>query len=177
MYVFDLETKELKQQEYAEGKIKPPIRNSHTLTKDGTKAYLFGGANSDGPLKDLYSLDLETLEFSRIALDESEMNLPMIEMHTAHMYRGTHLLLIGGRKLETGQPLSNIAFSDDIYAVELATGKVSLFGRLPTAIGSHVSAIVDDKYLVVYGGTNGLRFFDSITRYDIAAKEWTLMTV
>ena len=101
----------------------------------------------------------------------------MIEMHTAHMYMGTHLLLIGGRKLETGQPLSNIAFSDDIYAVELATGKVSLFGRLPTAIGSHVSAIVDDKYLVVYGGTNGLRFFDSIIRYDIAAKEWTLMTV
>ena len=72
--------------------------------------------------------------------------------------------------------MEHIVFSDDIYAIELATGKVSLFGRLPTALGSHVSAIVDDKYLVVYGGTNGLRFFDSILRYEIETKEWNLMT-
>ena len=51
-----------------------------------------------------------------------------------------------------------------------------MFGRLPTALGSHVSSIVDDQYIVVYGGTNGLRFFDSILRYDINAKDWTLMT-
>lgn len=72
--------------------------------------------------------------------------------------------------------MAEITFSDDIYAIELATGKVSLFGRLPTALGSHVSASVDDEYLVVYGGTNGLRFFDSILRYEIASKQWTLMT-
>lgn len=100
----------------------------------------------------------------------------MIEMHSAHVYKGTHLLLIGGRKLEVGQPLASIVFSDDIYAIELATGKVSMFGRLPSACGSHVSAIVDDEYIVLYGGTNGLRFFDSILRYDISTKDWTLMT-
>ena len=72
--------------------------------------------------------------------------------------------------------MTEIVFSNDIYSVELANGKVSLFGSLPTALGSHVSAIVDDKYLVVYGGTNGLRFFDSILRYEIETKEWTLMT-
>lgn len=60
--------------------------------------------------------------------------------------------------------------------MELETGKVAQFGTLPTALGSHVSAIVDDKYLVVYGGTNGLRFFDSIMRYEIETREWTLMT-
>ena len=43
-------------------------------------------------------------------------------------------------------------------------------------MGSHVSAIIDDKYLIVYGGTNGYRFFDSILRYDIDEKGWTLMT-
>ena len=72
--------------------------------------------------------------------------------------------------------MTEIAFSNDIYSVELETGKVAMFGSLPTALGSHVSAIVDDKYLVVYGGTNGLRFFDSILRYEIESKEWTLMT-
>lgn len=179
MYVLDLTTLAMQQHEYADGAIIPPIRNSHTFTKGpegSNKAYIFGGANSDGPLKDLYELNMETLEFTKMALDETEMNLPMIEMHTAHLYQGTHLLIIGGRKLEVGQPLQEIVFSDDIYAVELATGKVTMWGRLPTALGSHVSAIVDDQYLVVYGGTNGLRFFDAILRYEIATKDWTLMT-
>lgn len=53
---------------------------------------------------------------------------------------------------------------------------MSIFGSLPTAIGSHVSMLVDDKYLVIYGGTNGFRFFDNILRYEIANQQWTLMT-
>jgi hypothetical protein len=57
----------------------------------------------------------------------------------------------------------------------LATKKVSLLGRLPSALGSHVSMLIDDKYLLVYGGTNGYRFFDSLMRYDIENKKWTLM--
>jgi hypothetical protein len=39
-----------------------------------------------------------------------------------------------------------------------------------------VSYILDDKYLLVYGGTNGLRFFDSIIRCDLEFKLWTLLT-
>ena len=96
------------------------MRNSHTLTKGSNgKAYLFGGANSDGPLKDFYELDLATLNFTKIQLDETDMSLPMIEMHTAHIYQGTHILLIGGRKLEVGQPLASIAFSDDMQSSSL----------------------------------------------------------
>jgi len=176
MFTLDLNALTMKQHEYADGSIQPPPRNSHTLTKNGDKAYLFGGANQDGPLKDLYELDLASLTFKKIVLDESEMNMPMVEMHSAHILNGTHLLLIGGRKLEVGHQLADINFSDDMYTIELATGKVALFGRLPTALGSHVSAIVDDQFIVVYGGTNGLRFFDSLMRYNIEAKEWTLMT-
>ena len=108
VYRLDLATLTLSQHEYPDGAITPPARNSHTLTKstaDPSKAYLFGGANQDGPLKDLYELDLDSLAFTKIALDETEMNLPMMEMHSAHILNGTHLLLIGGRKLEVGQPL------------------------------------------------------------------------
>lgn len=57
----------------------------------------------------------------------------------------------------------------------MVTKKVSHFGRLPSALGSHVSMLIDDKFLLVYGGTNGYRFFDSLMRYDIANKKWTLM--
>lgn len=176
LYILNLEDNTLKEHIYQKDKVIPPKRNSHTMTKlNDQKAYLFGGANTDGPLKDLYELNLETLDFTRVALDESETSLPMIEMHTAHIYKGTHLLIIGGRKCDVGQPVESTTFNDEIYSIELATGKVGLFGKLPTAIGSHVSLILDDKYLICYGGTNGFRFFDSILRYEIDAKEWTLM--
>ena len=45
---------------------------------------------------------------------------------------------------------------------------VSEFGKLPSDLASHQSALIDDKFLIVYGGTNGLRFFDSVIRYTIA---------
>ena len=63
-----------------------------------------------------------------------------------------------------------------MYTIDVESGEVAEFGTLPSAIGSHVSAIVDDKFIVVYGGTNGYRFFDNILRYEIDAKRWTLMT-
>ena len=154
----------------------PPKRNSHTMVTSGDKAYIFGGANSDGPRKDLFELDLTTYKYKSIKLNESECQLPMIEMHTAHIYQGDKLLLIGGRALEVGKELDQIMFSDTIYQVDLTSGKVSQFCLLPSALGSHVSFIVDDKYLLLYGGTNGLRFFDSILRCDLEFKLWTTMT-
>ena len=61
-------------------------------------------------------------------------------------------------------------------SIHLETKKVSVFGRLPSSIGAHVSALVDDKYLVMYGGTNGFNFFDTILRFEIETKKWTMMT-
>jgi hypothetical protein len=60
--------------------------------------------------------------------------------------------------------------------VDVTDGTVEIFGKLPADLASHQSALIDDKYIVMYGGTNGLRFFDSIVRYSIADKKWTLMT-
>ena len=66
-------------------------------------------------------------------------------------------------------------FRDVILSLDMKTGKLEEFAQLPTALAAHSSFMVDDKYLVIYGGTNGLRFFDNIIRYDIAAKEWRMM--
>ena len=57
--------------------------------------------------------------------------------------------------------------SNTIYAIELANGKVSIFGQLPSSFASHVSALIDDRYLITYGGTDGQQFFNSFLRYDI----------
>ena len=73
---------------YGDGEIAPIPRNSHTLTPAGAgAAYMFGGANEEGPRRDLMKLDLETLRFSHIKLVETEkVKLPSLEMHTAHVY-------------------------------------------------------------------------------------------
>ena len=63
-----------------------------------------------------------------------------------------------------------------IIQLDLKTGKVSDFATLPTGLASHTSYLIDDRYLMIYGGTNGLRFFDNVIRYDIQNKEWRLMT-
>jgi len=146
------------------------------MTVVGERAFVFGGANSDGPRKDLIELDLKTLKWKNIMLDDKDCPLPMIEMHTAHVYKENQLLVVGGRALEIGKELDQVMFSDVIYSINLDTGKVSEFCSLPSALASHVSCIIEDKYLIVYGGTNGLRFFDSILRLDLDAKTWTLMT-
>jgi hypothetical protein len=68
-------------------------------------------------------------------------------------------------------------FRDSIVCVDIETGKVEgEFARLPTGLASHCSWLMDDRYLVVYGGTNGLRFFENVIRYDIETKSWTMMT-
>jgi hypothetical protein len=67
-------------------------------------------------------------------------------------------------------------FRDVISCLDLGTGEIiEEFAQLPTAIASHQSFLIDDKYLLIYGGTNGLSLFDNVIRYDIANKQWKLM--
>jgi len=91
---------------YGEGEIAPAPRNSHTMVSDGQgSAYMFGGANEEGPRRDLFKLDLDTMRFSNIKIqDESKIKVPYLEMHTSHMYNnGKNLLILGGRGMFPGQ--------------------------------------------------------------------------
>jgi len=68
-------------------------------------------------------------------------------------------------------------FRDTIISLDLNTGEINEeFAQLPSALASQTSILMDDKFLFIYGGTNGMRFFDNVIRYDIEKKEWTLMT-
>lgn len=53
----------LKQVEFKHDEAVPPKRNSHTMVASPHSAYIFGGANSDGPLNDLWRFDFETKKF------------------------------------------------------------------------------------------------------------------
>ena len=66
-------------------------------------------------------------------------------------------------------------YSETIFSVNILTGKVSIFGSLPTSIGGHVSFLVDNRYIVVLGGTDGYEILVSCWRYDITTAKWTKM--
>lgn len=108
VYLLDLaDGKTLKRIHFQEGKVIPPKRNSHTFVRavgEDQRAFLACGANSDGPLKDIYEVDLKSFEFTKLVLDESEMLLSATEMHTCHVYNNnTELLLVGGRALPSNE--------------------------------------------------------------------------
>ena len=97
VFVYHHEKNELEKIEYLqEGQVVPKPRNSHSFTQNGSKAYVFGGANEEGPLNDAFEFDLESKKFTRIKLDDPNQT-PFFEMHTSHLYKGDKLLLIGGR--------------------------------------------------------------------------------
>lgn len=184
MFVFDHALQKLEKVEYLkDGDILPKERNSHSFVQNGKTAYIFGGANNEGPLNDAFELDLESMKFKRIAITTPDT--PFFEMHSSHLYQGNKMLLIGGRShvllSQQNDPNALQAammrpFRDVIISLDLSSGQVEEFASLPTSLAAHTSFLIDDKYLVIYGGTNGLKFFDSVIRYDIAAKKWTLMT-
>ena len=67
-------------------------------------------------------------------------------------------------------------FSESMFAVDIGSGKVSIFGSLPSAVAGHVSILVDDRYIVILGGTDGFTISsDKIWRYDISTASWSYM--
>lgn len=94
--VWRFKDNEVKQVELDPNAPCPAPRNSHSMTVVKGKAYIFGGANHDGPLADLWEFDMQNQSFKKVAL--SGVPLPAIEMHTAHCYQDK-LLILGGRAL------------------------------------------------------------------------------
>lgn len=67
VYVYHHDQLKLEKIEYLkEGAIVPKGRNSHSFVSNGKTAFIFGGANNDGPLNDAFEFDLESYEFKRI---------------------------------------------------------------------------------------------------------------
>eukprot|EP01015_Nassula_variabilis_P011708 TRINITY_DN19472_c0_g1_i1.p2 TRINITY_DN19472_c0_g1~~TRINITY_DN19472_c0_g1_i1.p2 ORF type:complete len:120 (+),score=16.29 TRINITY_DN19472_c0_g1_i1:58-417(+) len=88
----------------------PNGRNSHGFiyVQEQQSVYLFGGADQNGPLNDLYKLDLSKNDFSNWQKIITKGDGPEgIEMHSLHYYKGT-LLVVGGRTLNEVTNLSLI---------------------------------------------------------------------
>lgn len=69
------------------------------------KIYMFGGANNDGPLNDLFEFDEEN--FSWHFISATGISPPPLEMHTGHFWNDkgkSKLLIFGGRTYDRSDP-------------------------------------------------------------------------
>lgn len=108
-------------------------------------------------------------------------------MHTAHFYNGA-LYVIGGRHLPKDEPLTKIEFTKDIYKLEFETketgeGEDKKIERkyycsekmeMPDVRAAHCS-VQHGKYVIIYSGTNGMKFINNCLRLDLETKQWQKM--
>lgn len=138
---------------------------------------MFGGANHEGPLNDLYEFDEESFTWNFIST--TGLCPPLLEMHSGHLWNDKgklKLLVFGGRTYDKVDPENTLRFVNEIYCLDLETRIWSILGSFPVPIGSHAATLVVNRYLVTYGGTNGMKFFDTIMRFDLETKSCLMYT-
>lgn len=65
---------------------------------------------------------------------------------------------------------------NEIYCLDLETKTWTILGSFAVPIGSHAATLIANRYIITYGGTNGMKFFDTIMRYDLESKNCLMYT-
>jgi hypothetical protein len=183
LFMFNSAEKMLKKVSNKGRKI-PQKRYKHSFCKNPRepKAYLSGGINKDGPLNEIYEVDLVTYEFKLLKIvsrDPSKVELSARYLHTSHVFRANgkdYLLLIGGKEQINGT--TKEFTTKHIYLVDLKTLEWDYLTEHPQAIVGHASAVVADRYLCIHGGTDAAgNFFPmpGFVRYDIHKDIWSIL--
>ena len=97
-------------------------------------------------------------------------------MHTAHVRvedETSYLIVVGGRASDLTDPANpKQAFSSNLFALNLSTLEWTTEATWESSpMCSHCSVLLEDRYLIIYGGFNGLSLSDHIVRYDFETKE------
>lgn len=117
----------------------PPERNSHSMVRDPENGlvYVYGGANSNGPLGDLWTFDCTAgpQEAAWNQLHPRGEKPGALEMHTCHLRvhgegeaRRKELLVVGGKGLD--------GISNRVYALDLGGNEWRVEATLPSELCS-----------------------------------------
>jgi N-acetylneuraminic acid mutarotase len=92
-------------------------------------------------------------------------NLPVPARYAAAAVTGSELLVIGGETGARPTPASEVT-TDDIQAVNLQTGQVSLAGHLPAPL-AHASAVALNGSVYVFGGRSSSTTVDTVYKLTV----------
>ena len=148
----------------------PSGRNGHTATLYNSSIYIIGGWNSSNPstTKEIYSLDLESLNWSKIQPTGEQM-VPC-NMHTSNLYQNKIFVFRGG---------DGINYLHDLHLFDLTNNSwnsVKGQGKMPSARANHASSVFND-HLYIFGGWNGNDRLNDLYRMAFVDYFWTKVDI
>ncbi|EMD35037.1 hypothetical protein CERSUDRAFT_116544 [Gelatoporia subvermispora B] len=136
---------------------KPRPRGYHTTNLIGNVMVVFGGSDGKECFSDLWCLNLDTLLWSQVKLDQTYRRLS----HTATQV-GSYLFIMGGH--DGNQYVSDLLFFN---LVSLTFEERQVAGLTPSARGYHVAFLADSR-LFVFGGFSGVEVYEDMHVLDLA---------
>ncbi|KAJ2157530.1 hypothetical protein GGF46_004439 [Coemansia sp. RSA 552] len=137
---------------------RPFPRGYHTSTLVGNQVVVFGGSDGQECFGDTSLLNLDTLEWSHVAIDPPLTRLA----HTATLV-GMYLFVICGH--------DGSDYSNQILMLKLDTLKWEtrvIYGKAPIPRGYHATALHDGR-LFLHGGYNGQDVFDDLYTLELSS--------
>eukprot|EP00029_Vermamoeba_vermiformis_P006643 TRINITY_DN2666_c0_g1_i1.p1 TRINITY_DN2666_c0_g1~~TRINITY_DN2666_c0_g1_i1.p1 ORF type:complete len:613 (-),score=114.96 TRINITY_DN2666_c0_g1_i1:49-1650(-) len=149
----------------------PPARAYHSMVKLGKVMYVFGGSTWEGMhgemLNDFYSLNLETMTWTKLDDDKTSKYAPCARFATASAGLGSRVHIYGGWGFDSSQAL----YYDDFFSYNTVadrwepTSAQEIGGQSPgTLFGA--SCLNFNHRLLFFGGHNGLLDLNSLHIYS-----------
>uniref|UniRef100_A0AC34PUA3 F-box domain-containing protein n=1 Tax=Panagrolaimus sp. JU765 TaxID=591449 RepID=A0AC34PUA3_9BILA len=136
--------------------------------------YIFGGCTSRySPLSDLWKFDLDTLEWKRIP---HQGDLPSARSLCSLVDCGEVLILFGGYARSSMNPINqNVQFFGDLFYYVKKQQKWIQVGPENSsikALASHGASIIQNRWMIIYGGSSGEDYSGDVYVYDLYRQIW-----
>ena len=172
----------------------PPPRSNHSAVVIDQNFIVFGGMGeeTEDVKQDMYILDLQTLQWRKIVLDDSDDKPPASRSHACCVHRKSMVLFGGG----TEKVCFNHMYKFDLEVERWVKIKPNKSEELleaekdPTkAIPSNlvliepeprmfsVAVTYDKDRMFLFGGRNGKQKINEVWQFDFLNNQWNLMQV
>ncbi|EFC48288.1 kelch motif family protein [Naegleria gruberi] len=172
----------------------PSLRSNHSAVVIDNQMLVFGGIGEElEDLKqDMYILDLQTLHWRKVALEESDERPPASRSHACCVHRKSMILFGGG----TDKVCFNHLYRFDLEVERWTKIKPNKSEELKEAerdptkpIPSNLvliepeprmfpnAVIYDTDRMFLFGGRNGKQKINEVWQFDFLNNQWNLMQV
>ncbi|KAE9551339.1 hypothetical protein FO519_005454 [Halicephalobus sp. NKZ332] len=148
--------------------------HSACYSKSDNSMYMFGGCTARySPLSDFWKLNLDTLEWQRIA---QQGDIPSPRSLGSLVDCGEVLILCGGYARSSMNPINQRVqfFGDLFYYVKKQEKWIQVGPEFSSikALASHGASVIQNRWMVIYGGSTGEDFSGDVYAYDLHNQIW-----
>ena len=141
----------------------PCARNSHQMVfdYDESNLYFFGGGMSTGLLNDLWKINIKNNNFEKVVINNLENVIKPRELFGMIYYK-KNIIIFGGRLINDINGYS--------YKIDLENKTCKRGNKLPYKLAAFTYCLIkylNKDYVIIYGGTDGEKFFNNFIVYDI----------